>query len=59
DEDVNPVDVTVLVNHVYRYGTGIVPHDSFGDCNCDGNINPLDVTVLVNHVYRQAAAPCE
>ncbi len=58
DQEITPVDVTVLVNYVYRYGTGIEPHDSFGDCNCDGDIDPLDVLVLVNFVFRQSFAPC-
>ncbi len=58
DQEITPLDVTVLVNYVYRYGTGIEPHDSFGDCNCDGNIDPVDVLVLVNYVFRQSFAPC-
>jgi hypothetical protein len=59
DGAVNPLDVTVLVNYVYRYYTGIQPHDSFGDCNCDDMITPLDVTILVNYVFKSGAAPCE
>jgi hypothetical protein len=59
DGQVTPLDVTVLVNYVYRSYFGIARHDSFGDCNCDDSIDPLDVTILVNHVYRQGPEPCE
>ena len=59
DGQVTPLDVTVLVNYVYRSYLGIARHDSFGDCNCDGSIDPLGVTVLVNKVYRLGPEPCE
>ncbi|MFC1476077.1 MXAN_6640 family putative metalloprotease [Candidatus Zixiibacteriota bacterium] len=58
DGQVTPLDVTVLVNHVYRSYHGIARHDSFGDCNCDGSIDPLDVTILVIKVYLQGPDPC-
>lgn len=59
DGGTTPIDVTILVQYVYRYNTGIQPHDSFGDCNCDGMITPIDVITLVNHVYRTGTAPCD
>jgi len=58
DHNINPVDVIILVNYVYKYQSGIEPEDYFGDCNCDGMINPVDVVVLVQHVYKVGPEPC-
>ncbi len=58
DGQINPLDVTLLVNFVYFNWVDISPIDSFGDCNCDGQINPIDVVVLVNHVYHVGPEPC-
>jgi len=64
DGMVNPVDVVVMVNHVYRslddrQGPelcGFIP----GDINCDWAINPVDVVLHVDYVYKnQLHAVCD
>jgi hypothetical protein len=58
DNVVNPLDVVLLANQVYRGGAPpALPEAS--DTNCDDLVNPLDVVVLVNHVYKSGPAPCQ
>ncbi len=59
DNNINPLDVVLLVNFVYKGHDSITPIDAFGDCNCDGQNNPIDVVLLVNYVYKSGDAPCE
>jgi hypothetical protein len=60
---INPVDVVLMVNYVYkqldaRHPLPDCPREN-GDWDCDGQINPVDVVFFVNSVYRGwATVPC-
>jgi hypothetical protein len=61
---ITPLDVTIIVNHVYRQLDSrspiptTCPRDN-GDWDCFGGINPTDVAWYVNYVYRQKGdGPC-
>jgi hypothetical protein len=65
DESTDPLDVTYLVNYVYKgqdelldYTATGCPHPN-GDVNCDDSTDPLDVTYLVNYVYKGQDELCE
>jgi len=60
---VDPIDVTYIVNFVYKNQDGRVhpfncPFPT-GDVNCDNAVNPVDVVYLVNLVYKSQDAFCE
>jgi len=60
----NPVDVVIIVNYVYkgidsRAQNQMCPGRP-GDWNCDGFVNPVDVVYYVNCVYKnQCTGPCD
>ncbi len=67
DNQVDPVDVTLLVNKVYKNtgelfglpecgGSFTVPA---ADVNCDGGLNPVDVVFMVNYVYKNIDLRCD
>ncbi len=55
DSAINPVDVVLFVNFVYK-SIGYIPLYN-GDVNCDGSLNPLDVVYMVNFVYKGIGLP--
>lgn len=64
DDGVNPLDVTYLVNFVYKnQDARVQPPDCpfvAGDVDCNSIPTPLDVTILVNLVYKsQGPLPCD
>ncbi len=52
DLAVNPVDVVLLVNYVYKQGQVPAVLNS-ADVNGDCAVNPVDVVTMVNFVYKQ------
>lgn len=62
DTAINPLDVTFMVNYVYRHldGRTVLPlcPMATGDVNCDEGVNPLDVAYYVNYVYKAQDAFC-
>lgn len=65
---INPLDVAVIVNYVYRQRDSRVPlgptcPGENGDWNGSGTVDPLDVSFYVNYVYRSRGDgpvnPCE
>jgi len=62
DDAINPLDVTFMVNYVYRLQDGrtVMPlcPNEVGDVNCDEGVNPLDVTYYVKYVYKSQNAFC-
>jgi len=53
---VNILDVTYLVNFLYREGSTPDPLNS-GDVDNSGGINILDATYIINYLYRSGADP--
>jgi len=53
---INPTDVVILVNHVYKSEDTrdqiLTCSGDNGDWNCDGQVNPTDVVLIVNFVYK-------
>jgi len=63
DGAVNPLDVSYLVNYVYKQRDARVqppncPYEA-GDVTCGGGVNPLDVSYMVKFVYKQLYAFCD
>jgi hypothetical protein len=53
---VNILDITYLINYVYKGGPAPDPLES-GDVNSTGTINILDITYLINYVYKGGPDP--
>nr|MBN2277685.1 dockerin type I repeat-containing protein [candidate division Zixibacteria bacterium] len=55
---VNILDVTYLMNYLYK--NGLPPKYAYymGDTNCNGQINILDVSYLVSYLYKSGPEPC-
>jgi hypothetical protein len=54
---INLLDITYLINYVYKGGP---PPPSPGLCDinhCSGSINILDITYLINYIYKAGPAP--
>jgi C1A family cysteine protease len=56
DETVNILDITYLINYLYKGGQAPVPLDA-ADVNSDGAINILDITYLINFLYKGGPEP--
>ncbi|PKK83833.1 MAG: hypothetical protein CVT49_06770 [candidate division Zixibacteria bacterium HGW-Zixibacteria-1] len=53
---INILDVTFLINYLYKAGPPPDPQES-GDANGNGSINLLDVTYLIGYLYKGGPAP--
>jgi outer membrane protein assembly factor BamB len=53
---INILDITFLINYVYKGGQAPDPLES-GDVNGNGVVNLLDITYLINFVYKGGPAP--
>ncbi len=63
DGDLDPLDVTYIVNWVYKGLDARIPIPTCpaenGDWDCNGNVNPVDVAYYVNYVYKAMGnGPC-
>ncbi len=56
DETVNILDITFLINCLYKGGPCPDPEDP-GDVNNDGNVNILDITYLIAFLYKDGPDP--
>jgi hypothetical protein len=54
---VNILDITYLINFVYKSGPAPLNWMMCGDVNRNGAINILDITYLINFVYKGGPAP--
>ncbi len=57
DTKYNALDVTYLINFLYKSGPTPKPVLGAGDANGNGIINALDITYLINFLYKHGAAP--
>lgn len=57
DTRYNALDVTYLINFLYKHGTAPKPAQGAGDANGSGVINALDITYLINFLYKHGAPP--
>ncbi len=53
---VNALDITYLINFLYKHGPAPNPLQS-GDVNNSGTVNALDITFLINYLYKHGPAP--
>lgn len=51
------LDITYLINFLYKAGAVPRPELAAGDASCDGIINALDVTKLINFLYKGGSRP--
>ena len=59
DGVINILDVTYLINYLYKGGPAPIPYAiCSGDANCDCIVNILDVTYLINFLYKGGSPPC-
>jgi len=54
--DINILDVTFLINYLYKGGSMPDPVEA-GDADGSGGINLLDVTYLINYLYKFGPEP--
>jgi hypothetical protein len=57
DSVINLLDVTNLINYLYKDGPAPEPIES-ADPNCDEAVNILDGTYLINYLYKDGPEPC-
>ncbi len=57
DGRINALDITYLINFLYKSGPQPRPILQVGDTNGDGRINALDITRLINFLYKHGPAP--
>jgi len=57
DGVVNLMDMTYLIDYLYRNGAELKPCLEVGDVNSSGSVNIQDVTYLVGYLYRSGPAP--
>lgn len=57
DGEINLLDMTYLLNYLYKGGRPPVPFVEIGDINGSGEINLLDVTYLLNYLFKGGPAP--
>ncbi|MFH2036988.1 MAG: GEVED domain-containing protein [Candidatus Zixiibacteriota bacterium] len=57
DGTINILDVTYLINYLYKNGYPPKPISETGDANGDGNLNILDVTRLIGYLYKNGEPP--
>jgi len=55
-DNINIIDVTYLINYLYKAGLPPVPEEA-ADVNNDGGVNILDVTYLINYLYKDGPEP--
>ncbi len=56
DWNVNALDITYLINFLYKHGAPPNPL-KVGDVNGTCTINALDITYLINYLYKGGNAP--
>ena len=57
DGNINALDITYLINFLYKSGPAPDPYT--GDVNNSGVINALDITYLINYLYKSGPPPPE
>ena len=56
DATVNILDVTYIINYLYKNGPAPVPEEA-ADADGSGGLNLLDVTYLINYLYKNGPEP--
>jgi hypothetical protein len=56
DWNVNAIDVTFLINYLYKHLSPPSPLKA-GDINGSCVVNALDITYMINYLYKNGAAP--
>lgn len=54
---VNLLDITYLIEHLYKGGPPPIPAPPVGDVDSNTNLNLLDITYLINYLYRDGPEP--
>lgn len=57
DREVNIVDVTYMINFLFRGGPPPQPDIRIMDCNCNGNHNIADIVYLNSYLFRSGPKP--
>lgn len=57
DSAINILDVTHLINYLYKGGSPPTPVEEAGDANANGVVNLLDATYLINYLYKGGPEP--
>ena len=58
DNKVNILDLTFMVDFIFRSGPRPQPEFLVGDVNCDEKLNIADLTYLVDYIFRSGPFPC-
>ena len=59
DKKINALDITYLINYLYKGEPAPFPEPKLGDVNNDKKINALDITYLINYLYKGGSPPIE
>jgi hypothetical protein len=59
DDACNILDISYLIDYIYKDGPPPCPTWTAGDINCDMSVNILDITYLINYKYKNGPPPCE
>lgn len=53
----NILDISFLINYLYKNGTDPDPVVAVADFDCSGGINVLDISALINYLYKDQPRP--
>ncbi|MHA1280342.1 MAG: S8 family serine peptidase [Candidatus Helarchaeota archaeon] len=53
----NILDISFLINYLYKNGTDPDPVVAVADFDCSGGINVLDISALINYLYKDEPRP--
>ncbi len=57
DGSISILDLTYMVDHIFRGGPAPIPVLASGDWSCDGATNIIDLTKIVDRLFRGGALP--
>ncbi|MFH2035780.1 MAG: dockerin type I repeat-containing protein [Candidatus Zixiibacteriota bacterium] len=56
---INILDVTYIINYLYKGGQEPKYHILMADANCDSAINIMDITRIISYLYKGGPNPCQ
>jgi hypothetical protein len=57
DRNLNVLDISYMINYLYKSGDAPLPVIENGDINGDGRINLKDITYLIMYLFKGGPPP--
>ncbi len=57
DSRINAIDITYLINYLFKFGPPPVPVMDMADANCDKKVSLSDTVFLINYLFKGGPAP--